>query len=63
MDRLAKSIRISCGIVLLANLAGWFLPWVSITQENYIDCFAMELYQRDVHRKRRCADDDGSKCL
>lgn len=35
MDRLAKSIRISCGIVLLANLAGWFLPWVSITQENY----------------------------
>ena len=60
MDRLAKSIRISCGIVLLANLAGWFLPWVSISD---IDCFAMELYQRDVHRKRRCADDDGSKCL
>lgn len=27
MDRLAKSIRISCGIVLLANLAGWvFTP-------------------------------------
>lgn len=35
MDRLAKSMRIGCGIVLLANLAGWFLPWVSITQENY----------------------------
>lgn len=35
MDRLAKSIRMSCGLVLLANLIGWFLPWVHITQENY----------------------------
>lgn len=37
MDRLAKGLRISCGIVLLANLAGWFLPWVRITQVNYPD--------------------------
>ena len=35
MDRLAKSIRISCGIVLLVNLAGWFVSWVNVTQENY----------------------------
>lgn len=37
MDRLAKGMRVCCGLLLLANLAVFFCPLTVITQSNYPD--------------------------